>query len=936
MAINKKLIHFNNFSTFNSQKLSANANNNQYTEGVNGEIKSGDPDILYQSICWIKDTKQQWTHGQLYSLSDTDNTYVADFTMSDIRDGIENQCQIYCDVEALIDAMQNHKIIIVKYDSSDDFGSYTLQGYVEDLIYFSIIDANGFIYICDTPIHDLYLDGRYIQKMSLTDFYNKPSSGIPISDMSAPVQGILNNAAIVHKAGVMDVITIDGIQTDSGGVYALPGQVNKGATDVLLSGKTIKTINNKSLAGSGNINVCENPDWNAASGTSSYIAGKTHHVKDIFVMAQPGQRLSVLDTDGVGKEGFRIFFEGDFYKFPEKIDDILYIPNETDWKIKVLYLQKSSSGTTTIYTLQHIGVNADKVADIADPNLYVVKEKNVKRLDPYYLSDSYVSKSGDSISGPITLDGLDRNINGCMNFSPTNSIVIKSLDIHNPLIFRMIRDNQEIIGKKIGPLTNIVYDTALYEAYNTGLVCVVTCTYENESILRTFRLGNASDSVIDLLTNTLTNISEAAESEEIKRFAGGLTVEQWGTSEPGYINIINNSGIDSVKLEIRSSDTNTNTTITSFEIYDQLFTIDFNDLDSGWSCMLGHPFLPLGFTQLTVNHLAAESCDATWDSKFIAKQFTQRLQQYINNRPVNGKTSGLFSISPGSEFVDIQGTITTAKNLEKAPVITTVDNTLNISIGDQTASTNMPWGDDSSRIYYQGETCPTTLTAFGDATLIGDFVAEYGSFEGVVGPTIRYLQFSKPVTTIPDNAFTYCQSIWLPPTVSSISTSAFTVALSFIDASHYIGDIAWMTGNVKLSNSVILCGNPAVGSYGYSWFNAKPYAISALGFPNSTHPRKHDAYAERTSALRAPQRFSLIGISYYTVRYTSAISDTIYVYPPTTGSIIFTTASTAPTISYVGSAIKWAGGTIPQIQANKTYEMSFNHGFGVCVEYNNE
>lgn len=69
MAINKKLIHFNNFSTFNSQKLSANSNNNQYTEGVNGEIKSGVPDILYQSICYIKDTKQQWTHGQLYDCS---------------------------------------------------------------------------------------------------------------------------------------------------------------------------------------------------------------------------------------------------------------------------------------------------------------------------------------------------------------------------------------------------------------------------------------------------------------------------------------------------------------------------------------------------------------------------------------------------------------------------------------------------------------------------------------------------------------------------------------------------------------------------------------------------------------------------------------------------------------------------------------------------
>ena len=67
MAINQKLIHFENFSNFNSKKLSANKENTKYTIGVNGTIQTGSPDILYQSIVYIKDTKQQWTHGQLYS-----------------------------------------------------------------------------------------------------------------------------------------------------------------------------------------------------------------------------------------------------------------------------------------------------------------------------------------------------------------------------------------------------------------------------------------------------------------------------------------------------------------------------------------------------------------------------------------------------------------------------------------------------------------------------------------------------------------------------------------------------------------------------------------------------------------------------------------------------------------------------------------------------
>lgn len=69
MAINKKLIHFKTFANFNSQKLSANEANTKYTTGISGTETSGNPDILYQSICFIKDTQQIWTHGQIYNAS---------------------------------------------------------------------------------------------------------------------------------------------------------------------------------------------------------------------------------------------------------------------------------------------------------------------------------------------------------------------------------------------------------------------------------------------------------------------------------------------------------------------------------------------------------------------------------------------------------------------------------------------------------------------------------------------------------------------------------------------------------------------------------------------------------------------------------------------------------------------------------------------------
>lgn len=74
MAINKKLIHFNKKATFNSQKLSANDSNTQYQVGGTGTVQTGAPDINYQSIVYIKDSKEIWTHGQFYAAAVTWST----------------------------------------------------------------------------------------------------------------------------------------------------------------------------------------------------------------------------------------------------------------------------------------------------------------------------------------------------------------------------------------------------------------------------------------------------------------------------------------------------------------------------------------------------------------------------------------------------------------------------------------------------------------------------------------------------------------------------------------------------------------------------------------------------------------------------------------------------------------------------------------------
>ena len=82
MSIIHRYIHVENFEQFNTMKLSANAENTKYTIGLSEDVINGVPDVLYQSICWIKDIKKQWTHGQLYG---GDNEFIERVTCNELR-----------------------------------------------------------------------------------------------------------------------------------------------------------------------------------------------------------------------------------------------------------------------------------------------------------------------------------------------------------------------------------------------------------------------------------------------------------------------------------------------------------------------------------------------------------------------------------------------------------------------------------------------------------------------------------------------------------------------------------------------------------------------------------------------------------------------------------------------------------------------------------
>lgn len=64
--INKHKLNFARLDVFNSKKLSANAANTAYRIGMNGDVVQGEPDVRWQSICFIKDANMIYCGGKAY------------------------------------------------------------------------------------------------------------------------------------------------------------------------------------------------------------------------------------------------------------------------------------------------------------------------------------------------------------------------------------------------------------------------------------------------------------------------------------------------------------------------------------------------------------------------------------------------------------------------------------------------------------------------------------------------------------------------------------------------------------------------------------------------------------------------------------------------------------------------------------------------------
>jgi hypothetical protein len=254
MAIQKRFIHFKKFSDFNSKKLSANEANTQYTVGVSGAIQDGEPDILYQSYVWIKDTQQQWTHGQLYDGSS--DTYTTEFTVSDLF-SISEDSPLTINKEALVNAVLSDKLIIIPYQDNKGCYVVSIDAFDEE-IYFNI---HFFASVVSFVIYPNELTNEItVEDIFMTDFQEALISGENIrtingediigdgSDLELATKDELNakadDASVVHTEGDE---TIRGTKT----FYTGPKFLSSGDTNAIKFG-TDTRINVDNLDGTTN------------------------------------------------------------------------------------------------------------------------------------------------------------------------------------------------------------------------------------------------------------------------------------------------------------------------------------------------------------------------------------------------------------------------------------------------------------------------------------------------------------------------------------------------------------------------------------------------------------------------------------------------------------------------------------------------------------
>lgn len=214
MAIEKRFIHFKRFSDFNSKKLSANEANTQYTVGVSGAIQNGAPDILYQSYVWIKDTKQQWTHGQLYDGTNLNEAgFLAGEETSDQLDDVETHTYVKYVPQTLTDEQKAQTRINIGAVSEENFK--TING--ESILGSGDMEISGgedIRYFTEFTMENFHNINNYDNSELISAAQNNKIICIPNSISSGVTGYYIPSYHCVHDNGVLLYIKIlrDGVE----------------------------------------------------------------------------------------------------------------------------------------------------------------------------------------------------------------------------------------------------------------------------------------------------------------------------------------------------------------------------------------------------------------------------------------------------------------------------------------------------------------------------------------------------------------------------------------------------------------------------------------------------------------------------------------------------------------------------------------------------
>jgi hypothetical protein len=253
--IDKKFIHFKNYDDFISQAgVGSVANITTPTSGSEDARNAVYGQIKGNSIVFIKDTKQIWTHGQLYDGSS--DTYTTEFTVSDLF-SISEDSPLTINKEALVNAVLSDKLIIIPYQ--DNKGCYVVSvDAFDEEIYFNI---HIFASVVSFVIYPNELTNEItVEDIFMTDFQEALISGENIrtingediigdgSDLELATKDELNakadDASVVHTEGDE---TIRGTKT----FYTGPKFLSSGDTNAIKFG-TDTRINVDNLDGTTN------------------------------------------------------------------------------------------------------------------------------------------------------------------------------------------------------------------------------------------------------------------------------------------------------------------------------------------------------------------------------------------------------------------------------------------------------------------------------------------------------------------------------------------------------------------------------------------------------------------------------------------------------------------------------------------------------------